>query len=158
LSMELRLGLTYDVFDWGAEKWLAEGVGLPAGAIDLLTREYRAVLFGALGDPRVPDLAHGREILLGLRGGLDLYVNYRPIPLPSGTIDLYRENTQGLYVGVGGTVARGQAVDVAIDQCVYTRDNVTRFVRFCLGEVHRKGRGKVTLVHKSNAVPNTGRL
>src|SRR5262245_39227178 len=66
LSTELRLGLTYDVFDWGAEKWLADGVGLPPGAIDLLTREYRAVLFGAFGDPRVPDLAHGREILLGL--------------------------------------------------------------------------------------------
>jgi isocitrate/isopropylmalate dehydrogenase len=158
LTEELHLDLTFNVLDWGAEKWLAEGVGIPDGAIELLAREYRAILFGALGDPRIPNMAHGREILLGLRRNLDLYVNHRPIPLPGGTIDLYRENTQGLYAGVGGTITRGRAVDVAIDQCVYTRDTVTRFVRFCLGEIHRKGHRSVTLVHKSNAVPNTGRL
>jgi len=152
------LELTYDVFDWGAQRWLDDGVGLPDGALEMLSRDYRAVLFGALGDPRIPDMAHGREILLGLRRGLDLYVNHRPVVLPGGTLDLYRENTQGLYVGVGGTVVRNSSVEVAIDECVYLRATVEKFVRHCLADLRRRGRRKVTLVHKSNAVPNTGRL
>ncbi|MEJ8660437.1 MULTISPECIES: isocitrate/isopropylmalate dehydrogenase family protein [Streptomyces] len=158
LSEAYQLGLEYDVFTWGADQWLDTGIGLPAGAIDLLSSEYTSVFLGALGDPRIPDMAHGRDILLGMRKGLDLYVNYRPITLPSGVIDLYRENTQGLYVGIGGTVARAGTVSVAIDECVYTRETVEKFVRFCLGQLRDKGRRKVTLVHKSNAVPNTGGL
>lgn len=158
VSETLELDLAYDVLDWGADRWIAEGVGLPDGALERLQRDYRAVFFGALGDPRVPDMAHGREILLGLRRGLNLYVNHRPIPLPSGTVDVYRENTEGLYVGVGGELGRAGRVEVAIDECVYQRDTVEKFVRYCLADLRRRGRRKVTLVHKSNAVPNTGRL
>jgi isocitrate/isopropylmalate dehydrogenase len=103
-------------------------------------------------------MAHGRAILLGLRRGLDLYVNHRPIELPGGTVDLYRENTQGLYAGVGGTTGRGSGAEVAIDECVYTRPAVVRFIRYCLRDLLRRGRRTVTLVHKANAVPNTGAL
>ncbi|MFF4249225.1 isocitrate/isopropylmalate dehydrogenase family protein [Streptomyces sp. NPDC001822] len=158
LSEAFDLGLSYEVFDWGADRWLASGVGLPTGAAERLGRDYAAVFLGALGDPRIPDMAHGRDILLGLRRGLDLYVNYRPIELEHGVIDLFRENTQGLYAGVGGSVSRFGAVTVAIDECVYTRSTIEGFVRYCLGRLREKGRRKVTLVHKSNAVPNTGRL
>ncbi|MEH0470945.1 isocitrate/isopropylmalate family dehydrogenase [Streptomyces sp. B21-097] len=158
LSEAFGLGIDYDVFDWGADQWLATGVGLPSGALDHLARDYGAVFLGALGDPRIPDMAHGRDILLGLRKGLDLYVNHRPLVLKHGVVDLYRENTQGLYAGVGGSVSRFGEVTVAIDECVYTRDTVERFVRFCLGRLRENGRRKVTLVHKSNAVPNTGAL
>jgi isocitrate/isopropylmalate dehydrogenase len=158
LSEAFQLDLSYDVFGWGADHWLATGIGLPAGAIDLLASEYAAVFLGALGDPRIPDMAHGRDILLGLRRGLDLYVNYRPVYLGDHVVDLYRENTQGLYVGVGGSVARAGRVDVAIDECVYTRETVQRFVRFCLGRLRDNGRHTATLVHKANAVPNTGKL
>jgi isocitrate/isopropylmalate dehydrogenase len=149
----LRLDLSWDLLDWGADRWLADGVGIPDGGVEMLTRDYRAVLFGALGDPRIPDMAHGRAILLGLRRELDLYVNHRPIELPTGTVDLYRENTQGLYAGVGGTTG-----PVAIDTCVYTRPAVERFVRYCLRDLRNRGRSRVTLVHKANAVPNTGAL
>ncbi|MFI1051576.1 isocitrate/isopropylmalate dehydrogenase family protein [Streptomyces griseoruber] len=158
LSEAFGLGIDYDVFDWGADQWLATGTGLPPGAIDRLARDYGAVFLGALGDPRIPDMAHGRDILLGLRKGLDLYVNHRPIVLEHGVIDLYRENTQGLYAGVGGSITRSGTVTVAIDECVYTRETVERFVRFCLARLRRRGHRKVTLVHKSNAVPNTGTL
>jgi hypothetical protein len=96
---------------------------------------------------------HGRAILLGLRTGLDLYVNYRPLFLPGATVHLYRENTEGLYAGVGGTVA-----GTAVDACVYTRPTVERFVRYCLRDLSGKGHRRVTLVHKANAVPHTGRL
>jgi len=153
LTEEMGLDLDWEVFDWGARRWLAEGVGLPDGATGMLASQYRAILFGALGDQRIPDMAHGRAILLGLRTGLDLYVNYRPLFLPLATVDLYRENTQGLYAGVGGTVA-----DVAADTCVYTRQAVERFVRYCLRDLSGRSRRRVTLVHKANAVPHTGRL
>ena len=153
LTEEMRLDLDWEIFDWGARRWRAEGVGIPDGAIGRLAREYRAILFGALGDRRISDMAHGRAILLGLRTGLDLYVNYRPLFLPGATVDLYRENTEGLYAGVGGTMA-----DTAVDTCVYTRQTVERFVRYCLRDLSGKGRRRVTLVHKANAVPHTGRL
>ncbi|WP_460695532.1 isocitrate/isopropylmalate dehydrogenase family protein [Nocardia thraciensis] len=158
LNEARALGIEHDVFGWGADEWLATGVGLPDGALDSLAAEYHAILLGALGDPRIPDMAHGRSILLGLRRGLDLYVNYRPLDLPTGRIDLFRENTQGLYVGVGGTITRRGSVSVAIDECVYTQETVERFVRFGMRRLADTGRTKVTLVHKSNAVPNTGRL
>ncbi|WP_432825873.1 isocitrate/isopropylmalate dehydrogenase family protein [Dactylosporangium sp. CA-092794] len=159
LGRAFGLDVRYDVFGWGADEWLATGTGLPDGALDTLRDEYTAVLLGALGDPRIPDMAHGRAILLGLRRGLDLYVNYRPIPLPSGdTIQLFRENTGGLYSGVGGTVSRGTVAQVAIDESVYTRDTVERFTRYSLARLRELGCRRAVLVHKANAVPNTGRL
>ncbi|MFC0626054.1 isocitrate/isopropylmalate dehydrogenase family protein [Kribbella deserti] len=157
-SRVIDSGISWDVFDWGAERWLTDGVGLPDGAPHLLRANYDAVLLGALGDPRIPDMAHGREILLGLRQGLDLCVNYRPVVLPGGTVHLYRENTQGLYAGVGGAIRRGGIAEVAIDECVYTRETVERFLRYSLSDLQRRGSRRVTLVHKSNAVPNTGSL
>jgi isocitrate/isopropylmalate dehydrogenase len=158
LADRCSLDLDYDVFDWGAERWLTDGTGLPAGAVEMLSREYASVLLGALGDLRIPDTAHGREILLGLRKGLDLYVNYRPVRVNGRTIHLYRENTQGLYAGIGGSLTSGLTAEVAIDECVYTRSTVTKFVRFCLSDASGRGCRKVTLVHKANAVPNTGGL
>jgi isocitrate/isopropylmalate dehydrogenase len=158
LDSMFGLGTELTTFDWGADKWIAEGVGLPAGALQMLQRDFDYILFGALGDPRIPDMAHGREILLGMRRGLSLRVNYRPLYMPDHTIDLYRENTQGEYVGVGGRIESSGLVDVAIDQCIYTRDAVTRFLAYSLADAVAKGRHTATLVHKANAIPNTGAL
>ncbi|MFE3554081.1 isocitrate/isopropylmalate dehydrogenase family protein [Streptomyces sp. NPDC059193] len=158
LGEEFGLGIEYEVFGWGADQWLDSGVGLPEGALGMLADEYAAVFLGALGDPRIPDMAHGRDILLGMRRGLDLYVNHRPLTLPTGVVDVYRENTQGLYAGVGGTVPQGGLAGVAIDQSVYTRPTVEKFVRYCLRRLAEGQRRRVVLVHKSNAVPHTGRL
>jgi isocitrate/isopropylmalate dehydrogenase len=152
------LDFDYRLFDWGADRWLTDGVSLPVGAMEMLSEEFDCVLLGALGDPRVPDMGYARDILLGLRRGLDLYVNYRPIELDGGRVDLFRENTQGLYSGIGGTIRHGLVADVAIDECIYTRATVTRFVRYCLAELSRHGDRTATLVHKANAVPNTGAL
>ena len=82
---------------------------------------------GAFGDPRVPDMRHAREILLGTRFKLDLYINLRPVrclndrlcPLKrfeAKDIDfvVFRENTEGLYVGMGGVFKKGTADEIAI--------------------------------------------
>src|ERR671926_590299 len=68
-------------FDWGADKFLSEGVTLPEGALEMLSREFDAILAGAFGDPRVPSNKHAEDILLGMRRGLDLYINLRPVKL-----------------------------------------------------------------------------
>ncbi len=106
--------LEFTESDWGAERYLRDGTTLPAEAVAMLRREYDAILFGAVGDPRVPSNKHAADILLGLRAKLDLYVNLRPAQLldaaltplrDRGTKDVnfvvLRENTEGLYAGIG---------------------------------------------------------
>lgn len=171
LNQRFDLGMEFDEKDWGADRWLAEKVGLPKGALDDLQANYDAIYFGALGDPRIPDMAHGREILLGMRFGLDLYVNMRPIRLldPSMTplkdkgikdIDFvcFRENTEDLYVSMGGVFKQGTVDEVAIDESMNTRKGVERIVRYAFEYAQKHGRGKVTMSDKSNAVRFGGGL
>ena len=65
----IELHLSY--FDWGADRFLTDGVALPTGALEMLSAEFDAILAGAFGDPRVASNQHAEEILLGLRRGLD---------------------------------------------------------------------------------------
>ena len=65
---------------WGADYFLETGITIPPNGYDML-RGFDAIFIGALGDPRVPDNRHARDILLGTRFELDLYVNYRPVKL-----------------------------------------------------------------------------
>src|SRR4026209_2634789 len=102
-------------FDWGAEKFLRDGVSLPQGALEMLTADFDAILAGAFGDPRVPSNKHAKDILLGMRRGLDLYINLRPVRLLHDRLTpllnrkstdsdfvVFRENTEGAYVPAGG--------------------------------------------------------
>src|SRR3990167_2665742 len=66
---------------WSADHYLATGETLPANGYQMLRDQFQAIFVGALGDPRVPDNRHARDILLGTRFELDLYVNYRPVRL-----------------------------------------------------------------------------
>jgi len=171
LNDEMNLGLSFVEKDWGAERWLKDGVGLPKGALEDLLANYRAVYFGALGDPRIPDMAHGRDILLGLRFGLDLFINMRPVrllatkycPLKDKTpadIDfvVFRENTEDCYVSMGGRFKQNTDDEFAIDECVHTRKGVTRIVQAAFRYAMASGRKKVTLIDKANAVRFGGGL
>ena len=136
-----RDGLTLDFehFDLGAERYLRDGTTMPADVMERFRTEFDAVYLGALGDPRVPSNVHAKDILLGSRFQLDLYVNLRPIKLlderycplkgkgPSD-IDMvvFRENTEGLYTGIGGQFKRGTPDEVAIEQEMNTRKGVER--------------------------------
>src|SRR4026207_1331941 len=99
-------------FDWGAEKFLRDGVTLPPGALEMLTAKFDAILAGAFGDPRVPSNKHAEDILLGMRRGPVLYINLSPVrllndrltPLRDRKMDdidfvVFRENTEGAYCG-----------------------------------------------------------
>jgi 3-isopropylmalate dehydrogenase len=155
--------LELEDFDWGAERYLRDGTTLPEGSLEVLQRDFDAILVGALGDPRVPDMKHAKDILFGMRFGLDLYANVRPVKLlhPSLTplkdhtdIDLviFRENTEGLYVGVGGNFKQGTADEVAVQEDVNTRKGVERILRAAYDYARAHGRKRLCMSDKSNAL------
>lgn len=158
------VSLDLQYYDWGYDRFLKDGVSLPAGGIEAIRDKHDCILFGAIGDPRASDMSYARDILLGLRSGFNLSVNHRPLYLYDGesellkTVNIFRENTQGIYQGIGGNVMKSSAVDVAIDSCIYTKENVSTFIEYCFNKISRSNNCKVTLVHKANAIPNTGKL
>ncbi len=152
-------------FDWGADKYLKENISLPAGAVEMLRDEFDAILFGALGDPRVPSNQHAADILLGLRFKLDLYVNARPVelihermtPLRDRTekdirLIVFRENTEGLYVGVGGFFKKGTADEIAVQEDVNSRKGVERIIRHAFQYAVGHGLKRVCMSDKHNAM------
>lgn len=166
LTKARNLPIEQVTYDWGAEKYLREGVSLPKDALELFRRDYQAIFIGALGDPRVPSNQHAADILLGIRFGLDLYVNQRPVklldarlcPLKNRTerdVDfvIFRENTEGLYVGMGGNFKRGSADEIAIQEDVNTRKGVERIIVHAFEFARRNKRKKVCMSDKANALP-----
>ena len=135
--------------DVGAERYLSTGRLLEEE--DLTTiRESDALLFGAIGDPRVPDGVLERGVLLRLRKELDLYVNLRPFPELGVTF--VRENTEGPYSGVGT-----RDPDTATETSVNTRAAIDRCARYAF-ELAASGGSRLTWVHKTNVLVHAGSL
>jgi 3-isopropylmalate dehydrogenase len=158
-----HLDLQFVEFDWGAEKFLREGVTLPAGALEMLADEFDAILAGAFGDPRVPSNKHAEDILLGMRRGLDLYINLRPVrllhdrltPLLNRKVNdidfvVFRENTEGAYCGAGGFLKKGTADEIALQDEVNTRRGVERIIVAAFEYARENDRRRVTMADKSN--------
>ena len=150
-------------FDWGAEKFLTDGTSLPAGALEMLTTDFDAILAGAFGDPRVPSNKHAEDILLGMRRGLDLYINLRPVrllherltPLRNRKVSdinfvVFRENTEGAYCGAGGFLKHGTADEIALQDEVNTRQGVERIIVAAFEYAKKYQRSRVTMADKSN--------
>lgn len=157
----VELSLTH--FDWGAEKYLKEGVTLPYGALEMLSDNFDAILAGAFGDPRVPSNKHAEDILLGMRRGLDLYINQRPVKLYSNRLTplknrtakdidfvVFRENTEGAYCGAGGFLKKETAEEIATQEELNTRKGVERIIVAAFDFAQKAGRKKVTMADKSN--------
>ena len=156
--------LELEELPWGADHYLRTGVTVPPGGYDLL-RSFDAVLVGAVGDPRVADNRHARDILLGTRFELDLYVNYRPVrlldarlcPLKNRTREhinfvVFRENTEGLYVGAGGRMRPDTDAEIAIQEEINTYRGVHRIVRYAFEFARQRGLTRVCMADKSNAI------
>jgi 3-isopropylmalate dehydrogenase len=129
-------------FDWDADRYLATGETMPPGALADFRANYSAIFIGAFGDPRVPDMKHAADILLGIRFGLDLYINLRPVKLydpnlcplkGKGEKDvdmvIFRENTEGAYVNMGGNFKKGSPDEIAVQDEIHTRKGVERIIR-----------------------------
>lgn len=166
-------GIELEFVEWdlGADRYLRTGVAITPEEMADLETNYDAILLGALGDPRVPDHAHAREILLGLRFRLDLYINLRPVRLYDPRLSplkdvrpedvdlvIFRENTEGPYVGMGGAFKKGTPDEVAIEEDINTRKGVERIIRAAFEFAHASGRRRVTLADKANAMRHVGGL
>src|SRR6478736_2115801 len=158
------LHLELESLPWGADHYLQTGVTIPPNGYALL-QEFDAVFIGALGDPRVPDNRHARDILLGTRFELDLFVNYRPVklldarlcPLKGRTAAdvnfvVFRENTEGLYVSIGGRFKAGTEDEIAIQEELNTYKGVHRIVKHAFEFARANGRRSVCMSDKSNAM------
>lgn len=158
-------------FDLGADRYLRDGATFPAEDQRVIRESCHAVLLGALGDPRVPGLEHARDILFGLRFGFDLYCNVRPMtclhdrlmPLAGRSakdcdVVVFRENTEGSYVGIGGQFKRGTPDEVAIGEDLNTRKGVERIVRAAFDYARAHGRRRVHMADKSNAMRHAHEL
>jgi len=164
-ATQWHLSLEITEKPWSADHYLQTGETLPEGALEDLRDNYSAILIGAYGDPRVPDMRHAADILLGIRFGLDLYINLRPIkayderlnPLRGKTaadidIVVFRENTEGAYVGVGGNFKKGTAAEVAVQEEIHTRFGVERILKAAFEYAQAADRRKVCMADKSNVM------
>jgi 3-isopropylmalate dehydrogenase len=165
------LDLAFEWHDYSADRYLKDGVGFPDDERREIAERCDAIYLGAVGDPRVPNSAHAREIVLETRFKLDLYVNLRPCklidarfcPLKDKTTEdvnftIFRENTEGPYVGIGGFHRKGTAHEVAQQTSIYTRKGVERILRTAFEFARTRGHKRVCMADKSNALRFTGDL
>jgi len=165
------LGLEFVHFGWNADEYLRTGISMPPGAMEDIRENYAAVYLGAFGDPRVPDMKHAADILLGMRFQLDLFVNYRPVkllderlcPLKDKSADdvdfvIFRENTEGAYVGMGGIFKKGTPDEIAVQEDVSSRKGVERIIRHAFEFAKATGRKSVCMSDKNNVMRFGGDL
>jgi len=157
--------LEFEDFDIGADRYLATGISLDDATFDQL-KAADAILFGAIGDPRV-DEHYAASVLLRIRFEMDLWANLRPARLYDDRLSplrdearrqvdllVVRENTEGIYIGAGGRFKKGTPDEVAIQEDVNTYKGVNRIIQYAF----QKGRREVCMVDKSNAMGFAGGL
>ncbi|MHC4551025.1 MAG: 3-isopropylmalate dehydrogenase [Planctomycetota bacterium] len=154
-----------ETYPYGAEHYLKTGEAFPESALREM-KDHSAILLGAIGDPRIETGYLERAIIAGIRFGLDLYVNLRPIKLYAAhlcplkdvgpaqlDLTVVRENTEGAYVGLGGLMKKDSENEVALCNMVWTRAGTERVIRYAFELARRRGKAKrVTLVDKANAI------
>ncbi len=139
-----------ETFDFGGDRYLATGEVLPDNAAEELSK-FDAIYLGAIGHPDVKPGILEKGILLRLRFELDQYINLRPVVLYPGVetplkdkgpeeIDyvVVRENTGGLYTGIGGLSMQGTEHEIAVQSMVYNRHQVERCIRYAFDYVRRR--------------------
>ncbi|MGH7881355.1 MAG: isocitrate/isopropylmalate dehydrogenase family protein [Candidatus Dormibacteraceae bacterium] len=162
----LDLPFEYEEFEVGAAP-LLRGEPVLSEETFAAASEADAILFGAIGDPRIPDVGYPAQVLFRFRFDFDLYVNLRPArlldrrlsPLRESNrqnVDLLivRENTEGIYAGVGGRFKRGTEQEIAIQEDINTHLGVSRIIEYAF----TKASLQLCMVDKSNALAHAGGL
>jgi len=172
-----RAAIETTYFDWGADRYLRDGITVPPEGFAMLGRNFDAILVGAFGDPRVKTNIHAKEILLGMRFKMDLYANVRPVRLLDAALCplkgvepkdvdfvVVRENTEGVYTDSGGVFKQGTPDEIATQEDINTRKGVERIIRYAFEYCRRhtkldgSPRNKVLMGDKSNAMTHAGSL
>ena len=158
-------------FDWGADRYIKDGTTVPADGFAMLARDFDAIFVGAMGDPRVKTNIHAKELLLGMRFKMDLYANVRPVKLLDERLcplkdtraedvnfTVIRENTEGVYMDMGGAFKKDTPDEVATQEDINTRKGVERVIRFAFEYATQHGRKRVMMCDKSNVMSYAGGL
>ncbi len=165
-AAERRFGFSTsrEEYPWSSARYVEFGAHVTKADVDGL-RKHAAILFGAIGDPRAPRGVVEREVIFGLRQGLDLFVNLRPITLYDERLTplkgkrpqdidmvVVRENTEDVYTQPGAITGTGKD-EVAMAPMRFTRPGIERVVRYAFELARSRPRKHLTLVDKSNAIP-----
>ena len=164
-ASKFNFKMNFETFDFGGDRYLKTGEVLPESAPDVL-RKFDAIYLGAIGHPDVKPGILEKGILLKLRFELDQYINLRPVKLYPGVptplkdkgpehIDyvVVRENTGGLYTGIGGFTMKGTADEVAVQSMVYNRKQVERCLRYAFDYTRKRNkRNTLALCGKTNVL------
>jgi len=162
-----KFGFTFEArtFDFSGERYLKTGKTVEDSDIEEL-KKYNAIYLGAVGHPDVKPGILETGVLLKLRFSLDQYINLRPVKLYDSRfcplkdkrpedVDfvVVRENSEGLYKGMGEFKDKGTASEVAIQISYNTRKGVERCVRYAFEYTRQRNkRKKLTLCGKTNVL------
>ncbi len=164
-SEKFGFGYEKTVFDYGGERYLKSGKILADKEVMALEK-FDALYLGAIGHPDVKPGILEQGILLKIRFGLDQYINLRPVKLYNAAfcplkdkreedIDfvVVRENSEGLYKGMGEFRNKGTKREVAIQISYNTRKGIERCLRYAFDYTRRRNRKKkLTLCGKTNVL------
>jgi 3-isopropylmalate dehydrogenase len=170
-AAKYNVKLKYQNYDFGGERYLRTGETLPDSAIEEL-RKHDSIFLGAIGHPDVKPGILELGILLKARFALDQYINLRPVKLYPNVetplkdkgpehIDfvVIRENSGGIYTGMGGVMQKGTQNEIATQVMVYSRPIVDRCMRYAYEFTRKRNKRKLlTLVHKCNVLTHCGDL
>jgi len=162
-----KTGAKYELqdYDLGGERYLKTGEPLPDSVLEEL-RGFDAIYLGAVGHPEVAPGILEKQLLLRIRFELDQYINLRPVKLYPGVetplagkgpdeIDfvIVRENTEGLYSGMGGIQYKGTPHEVSTQIHMTTRHGAERCIRYAFDLTRKRNREKkLTLCAKTNVL------
>jgi 3-isopropylmalate dehydrogenase len=180
-SSQETFGLDFEIIDipCGKDYYKKTNCEWPENAFEICREEADSILLGAVGPHKKRPLDkpnEGSSMLFGLRFGLDLYANVRPVRLYPNVLHkisnefkqvwdpknvdfvVIRENTEGLYAPARGVVSRAESVELAIDNRIITRKGAKRVIKFAFelsnlrDGAPKNGKRKVTCVDKSNVL------
>jgi 3-isopropylmalate dehydrogenase len=187
LSENYSVQFDFQEMDIDSERYLRTGKLLTTEDVEQL-KKFDTIYLGAVGDDRVKPGVLEKGILLALRFQFDQFINHRPAPLwkPFGrlkrdmdfNIDVFRENTEDYYVGIGGRVQEGHGTlnmeikrklydmrvklqadadakdEFAFEIGMMSRKNIERFADFNLNYCKLIGEKKITVIDKANVCSN----
>ena len=158
---------TYETFPWSCAYYLEHGRMMPEDGLKIIS-QFDAIFFGAVGFPGVPDHISLWGLLLPIRRTFEQYINLRPVkllpnvesPLANrvpGDIDFFvvRENNEGEYSNMGGSIYQGTPHEVVVQNSVFTRRGVERVIRYAFELARTKGLKRITSATKSNGINYT---
>lgn len=156
-----------DIYQWNSDYYLQYGRMMPKDGIETL-KNYDAILFGAIGDERVPDEITIWDLIMPIRKQFQQYINLRPVKKLAGIQTRYddvnidfvivRENAEGEYSNSGGRLYQRMDQEMAIQNTVITRKGTKLAAQFAFEYAVKQGKKKVTSGTKSNAVIHTMKL